>query len=252
VLENATRKNDFLFEHHWKTRPIRSWSTTVWRSLRPKQFWGQVSMHEDVQVAPLVAHFFLAITTSFAALHGSAWLISRAIYKVVGTGRTWPPTPSRWRGLAARLSDFASQPLTEGWNSLTWSLLAVAMPFVGALALLFALRQTMRRYRIRFIQLFRVVAYVSTPVCLWCALAYFAGFIVLPHFLHMVHLREAMKYVFAVFVWSVFSWYLARGFKQYLHLPHAALLGMTAAFVGLLALASANLLVAAYREGIWG
>ena len=57
---------------------------------------------------------------------------------------------------------------------------------------------------------------------------------------------------FAVFVWGVFSWYPARGFRRYLHLPHAAILGMTVALVGLLLVVRGNMVAAAIRDGIWG
>src|SRR5262245_60161015 len=46
VLDRAAFQNEFLFEHHWRRRPLQSWGLTVWRSFWPKSFWGRVSLHE--------------------------------------------------------------------------------------------------------------------------------------------------------------------------------------------------------------
>lgn len=256
VLVNAKHKNAFLFEHHWRSRPLRSWGTTAWRSVRPKRFWAEVSMHEDIKPIPLLTSLVLSVTTLFVALHGLAWASSRAIYLIAAVRRTRPMrisvVRSRFLDLAYRLGELGSLPYTEGWSYVLWIGLAVAIPLAGALALLVALRQTMRRYRVRIIQMLRVVAYMATPVCLWCGLAYLLTHYVLPSLFRFKHFKSAMMVSFAVFAWGVFSWYLARGFKQYLHLPHAGILGMTAALVGLLAMATVNLVVAAIQEGIWG
>ncbi|HKQ48535.1 MAG TPA: hypothetical protein VJZ71_10730 [Phycisphaerae bacterium] len=256
VLDNATRRSEFLFEHHWLRRPLRSWGATVWQSLWPRRFWANVSLHEDIKLIPLFASIVLSMTTLFVALHGSAWIMSRAIYLVAPVRRMRPMSISvvrrRFLDVAYRLGEFALLPYTEGGSYLLWMGVAVALPLAGAVGLLIALRQTMRRYRVRFVQVLRVVAYTATPVCLWCAAAYLATYYVLPSLFRFTHFRTVLKFSFAVFAWGVFSWYLWRGFKHYLHLPHAAILGMTAALVGLLMLATANLVVAAIEEGILG
>jgi hypothetical protein len=258
VLDGAAFQNPFLIEHNWRRRPFRSWWLTVWRSLWPNSFWERISLHENVRPGPLIAHFFFGIVTAFVLLHGSAWVLGRALLYAVGPmkirlmGAYRAGIRERFYTLATRLEELAEQPFNEGWSLLGWKVLAVATPFFGTLVLLFALRQTMRRYRVRSIQVLRVVAYIATPVCLWCALAYLLAYYVLPSLFRFMHFRMVLQISFMVVVWGVFSWYLWRGFRQYLHLPHAAILGMTAALVGMLTLVTGNMVVAAFRELLLG
>ena len=53
AVDRSLWQTSFLFEHLWLRRPIRSWFKTVWRSFRPRRFWGHVSIHDPIETQPL-------------------------------------------------------------------------------------------------------------------------------------------------------------------------------------------------------
>src|SRR5438067_1128328 len=53
VLQNSVGRRSGLFEYCRRQRPLRSWLTTVWRSLWPRRFWGSVPADDRLHRLPL-------------------------------------------------------------------------------------------------------------------------------------------------------------------------------------------------------
>ena len=103
VLDAAAWRSDFLFEHHWQRRPIRSWFKTVLRSCRPIRFWSQVSIHDTIQPKPLLFMVFSAVSVFVIVFHGVAYAAAVLFSQL----DTWlfPLSRGRW------------SPSTLGWWS---------------------------------------------------------------------------------------------------------------------------------------
>lgn len=137
-------------------------------------------------------------------------------------------------------------PLRDAWGTLAWTPIRFPSIYVGILAglglygvaaaaLLCGLRQTLGRCRVRTVQVFRVIAYSATPVCLvWgaCNLLLPALMILLDS-LYMFMTKTAVLMIAAwVLPHVVFTLYVGCGLRYYLRLPRAWLLAVTASIVG--------------------
>ena len=240
VLDRAAWTSDFLFEHHWRNRPIRSWFTTVWRSFRPFKFWRSVSIHERVEVPPLLFMLVGSILVFMAVLQGTAWLLS-LLFSLLepanpfGSGAYSYAGPGTYGRLSGYLEALARWPLDD--FEYYWPLpCGVLLTLVAALALLSSLRQTLGRCRVRTKQLLRVTAYISTPVAV-AAASFFLLCVVLGELLQPDNASTAAIVLVVTTLAApilTLGVFLASGLRCYLRLPRALLLGFTAAGVAVL------------------
>lgn len=232
VLNEAAWKSDFLFEHHWHTRPIHSWLKTMRHSLRPIKFWKSVSIHDRIHPGPLWFLLMTSVLWWHVTFFGLAWLTATAIGAVMNYG-FWQPstgvTNSPVYSLAVVLGGLSSIAFQERGASFP------AMMFLtifGALLLICTLRQTLGRCKVRLVQILRVVAYVSTPFVLLMALMMLA--VTVAQILSGV--QDWLVVTLALFVPTCFvgllGFYIGAGLKHYLRLPHAYATGVIAAFTG--------------------
>jgi hypothetical protein len=235
VLNAAAWRSDYLFEHHWRTQPFSSWLKTMRHSLRPVKFWTSVSIHDRIHPGPL---WFLLITSLFwwaVTFHGLAWLTAIAIEGTVNyLPQQTPPSNNPWMMLSQNLGALAESVI----NGSSLHLIAMlALAILGTLGLICILRQTLGRYRVRTLQILRVVGYSSTPffvvwavlllICTTQGLAvmYLAG----PPWNWVLSFSQILMLVIFVVLQG---FYIGAGLKHYLRLPRSYFIGMMAAFVG--------------------
>lgn len=105
-----------------------------------------------------------------------------------------------------------------------------------ALALLCSLHQTLGRCRVRRLQIFRVVAYMATPVSiLWGLSIVVVAFLAL---LSFVFSASALQVAWACLGWImppvILAGFLRAGLKHYLQFPRSSFVAITAAGVAFL------------------
>lgn len=182
VIDRAAHQSKFLFEHNWRKHPIRSYFTTILKSLRPFRFWRQVSIHDDIRPGPL---WFLLLTSvlwfvlTLQVVSLAAWGIMEAVRPILyGPGQSQRFSRNNYLllqdyfwGNATFLLYLLEDPLNFilGIIILGIVLGIVLSGFLVALATLCLLRQTLGRCRIRTIQVLRVMAYSAAPF--WIMLA---------------------------------------------------------------------------------
>ena len=249
LFDVARWESDFLFEHHWRQRPFRSWWVTFWRGLRPWPFWNAVSLHERIHVGPLAFLLLSSVVVFLLLLHGGAllaWLVCLGVSELLeslrGAGLTYG-----LRRLGDDMLNVATVPFYLGliWATVPATLLGIEL---AATLLLCSLHQTLGRCRVRAVQVFRVAAYAATPTCAgWAVIL--LGHVVLQAVCRGtgVSATEVLPTLFVLMgLPLIYGVFLAAGLKQYLRPPRSWLLGLTAAFVGLL------FAVTAYMTVIFG
>jgi hypothetical protein len=161
LLDAARRRSEFLFEHRWRDRPVRSWLLTLRRSLRPGRFWAGVSIHEHPDHRALWAYLILG--------HGGVLLCFMvfAIAIPAALDFTWDYfwlnyRISLWRiYLFETALDDLELFLPFAWSGRWVKLALIIVPVWVILLTLCGLRQTLARCRIRTIHMFRTVAYIG-------------------------------------------------------------------------------------------
>lgn len=245
IVAAKALESDFLFEHHWRRRPVRSLFKTVWRSLRPRAFWSSVSIHQEVRPRPLwflvlIAPLFLWVPMLVVVM-GTPPIIE-AILPPTGSPSWWKPTS--FQQSLVRIWSFYSY---EIYNPFTgpvdvWLPVAASafIPFLTMIGVLCGLRQTLAKCRVRPVQMFRVVAYSAIPACFCCAIAlliitWIIWLIPYDHALRREFIVQPVIFVFPVLI---LAYYARSGLKHYLQLPRPGQVAFTAAFIGQLAMAN--------------
>ncbi|HUU85612.1 MAG TPA: hypothetical protein VM243_19100 [Phycisphaerae bacterium] len=236
VLDRSAWRSDFLFEHYWRDRPVRSWFRTVWRALRPFRFWRDVSIHDRIHAGPLWFLLVWAVLVHVVLFHGLAaliWIASQgADLLAFHLGVVSVPSLG---GIAFTFRGIARMP-GSGAGYLTFPGLLLLL-ILSALALLCSLRQTLSRCRVRTVQVLRVVAYSATPVCAAWAVVYLLLIGVEVSLLSWgmpAWAGAACGWVMLAATPAILAIYLYAGIKRYLLLPRALLLALTAAGVSFL------------------
>jgi hypothetical protein len=235
LLHARFTTNRFLFEHQWRKRPIRSWFVTAAKSFRPRRFWSEISLYDRVHVGPLWFFVLPSVLLFFALLHGLTWL-GNALLTLVATRVPLSPT---WDMVNVILAGFALPNISRNPQVLFSDWGFVCMLF-GALGTLLLLRDTLGRCRVRNVQVFRVVAYSA----LLGAVIFFVTLVVVYLLLSCASLilpdppPILLPLVAFLAIATPFGLLLARALKRYLRLPRPYLLGVTAAFIGILTAAA--------------
>jgi hypothetical protein len=245
VLDQAATQSDFLFEHNWRSRPVRSWLTTVWRGLRPKRFWQSVSIHERVRAGPLWLMMASAVPAFLLAYQGLAGLLSLP-FGWFGNWVARQAPPSSPVGPAFAYQANTLQSLAGGFETLAWQPieagpafisvpLSIAVTLAATLAFLCGLRQTLGRSGVRTVQLLRVVTYASVPGAIMVAVATIVAMVLVNVFIGGTRATALVMHASQFFLLlGVPAYYLAVPLRRYLHLPRPWTLAATACFVGLL------------------
>ncbi len=242
VIDRAAHWSKFLFEHNWRKQPIRSYLTTIWKSLRPFRFWKQVSIHDDIRPGPLwflflASVFWFVLTLQVLSL--AAWGIMEAVRPLVYS-LYQPQLASRtnFTFLQKYYWDVATLLFDLEFNHFIIPGFLL-FGFLMALVTLCSLRQTLGRCRVRTIQVFRVMVYSAAPF--WIMLASLLLFLMplskMWNSNWFVELPEWLAITISLLpitIPAICSIPIIAGLHSYLHLPHPTALGMTALFVGFL------------------
>lgn len=237
VLDATLARSDFLFEHHWRQRPIRSYVVTVWRAMRPGRFWQRVSMHERVYPRPLMFMLLSSVLAFGASFHTVAAL------------GAWACAALRWADAktSVRLVDYRIITTERMLKQLavaptldepTYFVLpaGVLVAALAATACVCSLRQTLGRCRVRTVQVLRVAAYMATPAAIVVA-PFVVAFLTVSMAFRGVPgqlWEEHWPLIALVILVAIPGAYFAVGLKRYLKLPRAVLLGFTASFMAVL------------------
>jgi hypothetical protein len=261
LLDRSAWRSAFLFEHHWRTHPVRSFVKTVALSFRPRRFWRRVSLQEQVVRGPLYFLLLIAPVVLLVALHGGAWVLSvltgwmsgppGPVTSVAPQGLADPALIALIRNLYSTYTSVAQAPFAGGGDYLVWVYLSVILVLAAAFLLLSGLRQTLGRCQVRTAHILRVVAYSAFPVCAWIAA------IVLLECAGLAIARQPgmeVSVIFVVFIqWIalvgaliILTAWISIGLKEYAKLPRPRILGFTAAFVALLTLMTAAIAIAVW------
>jgi len=248
VLRQATSESDFLFEHHWRNRPIRSFLATVWRSFRPVKFWRSVSIYDRVRAGPLVFMLVLSIVwfaIIFEGLSAGFYLTFDALSKHFPVNPLMQP-PVVWSRPNGAPIEYRLMYLTRSYLDITrlpirampqclWSPGFVAIALATTLAMLCGLRQTLGRCQVRSVQVLRVVAYTAIPIATVSAIIEHAFFLVVilgRSWDPMVAMAQLVS-GFAAGMLLIYC-YLVPGLRDYLRLPRPRALAATTALVAVL------------------
>lgn len=248
VINYHNSTSDFLFEHQWRRRPVRSLLTTWRRAFAPAAFWNRVSMFERVRVGPLLATIAISVVVFLLVFHGVAWLAGKAILWVVVPGGMlsgpYFTPPGRFEEVGLLLKDIGETPFEIDYENYLWFPGGVLFSLLGALLLVVLLGDTLGKCRVRRVQVLRVFAYAALPAAVLQPLIMLGVAVGMQLWSDTARLPPPLwavllmlLAVLTVFV-SAFGAYLALGFKHYLRIPRPWPVGLTAAFVGILALAA--------------
>jgi hypothetical protein len=254
VLDDATWRSDFLFEHHWQKRPVRSWLKTVWESFRPARFWSQVSIHHRIQAGPLWFMLGFSVIPFLVIRHATAgigWLIvDKLLLKWL------PPAyfgPWVLEGIAGRFRHITLLPFAD-FRTCLRDAATLWLILLAALTLLCSLRQTLGRCRVRSIHILRIISCVSTPVLVLCAL-WVDGYNCLVQWPVLLDSEGFMALGPALLMLTpptIFALFLGVGLKRYLQLPRAWLLAIVTVIVSFLFIFTGLTVFVVLSQGGWG
>lgn len=232
------RRRQPFFETRWRDEPFRSMVRTWWLSLRPARLWRRLDIHDSPALGPLLAMIVISLALLFVTsvtLEGVRQTLQRMIW---GWGRPG------WVGGIATLMMFFAASTRSGYSP---DLLATVVWWsVTTFAALMVFRQSMRRYKVCTIHVFRVwvysmflfpplavvIAYV--PLCL--------GYLVGTYFV-----GDTITAIASLAAVCFATWSLYHGYRDYLRMEHGAAVAVASQVIAVLALLT--LTMVAYRHG---
>jgi hypothetical protein len=242
MLVARFRRNLWTFEANWRQRPLQSWLATLWRGLRPRQFWADISIHEPVRPGPLWLYLALTPLAFLLVLHPLLAMVA-LLFELPRLGLPWLADPI----VSAEVADVcweaavAPVPVLSGAAGEYWRVVTpFAMLFLAMLATVAGLRQTLGRCRVRTALVLRAVAYATAPAVVVLA-AYVAVSIVVLQYLGSVGLmprsglHPAVPLVFFLLVPAAIpTLYLRASLRLHLRLPHTWFISIAAVVIGIL------------------
>jgi hypothetical protein len=141
VLDPALRGPKWSFEHGGRWRS-RAWAATALRTLRPRRFFGQLVMSDDIVVWRLVWFAVMSLLLTAVLLHFTTIAQNVCFWLAFGYGRSllWPYEPK----------------LLVAYG---FALMLIYLPQVALVLLLGILDETLARARVRKVHLVRGLCY---------------------------------------------------------------------------------------------
>ncbi len=239
VLAARARRKRPTFEYHWRTRPVRSFLTSMRLALRPKRLWQQVDIHDRPPTPGLVGLALVSVVlTACVVLIGLTFIgwVMWPQYVKTPSGR-WVPGPLR---------------VSQIWPAMLRMLPAMSVLIPAAVAwcvssflALMVFRQSMRLCKVRAGHVVRVWAYAVPLAMAWFAVAYvlLGGFYQsaqnwLPAHELTVLLLEAISPGRAVILGVGFGgmviWSIRCGYRHYIGMRHAFWVALTTQVIAFL------------------
>jgi ribosomal protein L37E len=216
ALERHYRKSIKLFEYQAGRRPIRSLVSTWFRTLRPNKFWNGVRLTDPPRVRRLV----VTLVVSFALYLACAVLLGgfQSWFGEFMGYWAWYGTVDVWRWLEAL--PVSTLKLLSGGFLYAQSFVIVAWMVLTLLAML-VFQQSMRRCKVRNVQLVRVWVYACSPhVAFVTALGYVTGCLVIWFDNSAVWWWNPNPWI-ALFVVLFAGRSIQVAYRDYLRIPHS-------------------------------
>jgi hypothetical protein len=195
-----------------------------------------VSLYDRVRVGPLWTFIVAAMLLFFALFHGLPWL-GHVLLSIAAKRTTLSPW---WESANDTFEALSPQYFWRDPGALLFDW-AFACVLLGSLGMLLLFRETLGLRRIRNAQVFRVVAYSALPGTLVAIASFAVTLFVADIFASTTRLFAPLwvrNLVMLLAIATPFGLLLSNALRRYLRLPHPRALGVTAAFVGLLAAVS--------------
>ncbi len=230
----------WLFEYHWRRKPIRSFLKTARLAFRPAEFWQSVTMSDKmnlrVQVLVIIIPLVMLIITRFVLA-----LVSYNLIRPIGSGFYFLDLFDHWK-----------------WRGFSWytifgiefdrMVIAVICWSILVIICFYLLPVSIRRAKVRRIHLWRIMTYSLLPCTIFLlAIAVMDAILTVlnGYYFSISYNTEVLldQYVDVTclmlwFLWTIRCYWMAC--KHYLKLPHAFLIGV------LLPLTSGLLLLTTY------
>lgn len=216
VLADYYRRQKPLFEYRWREHPIKSFFGTWLRAMRPKKFWTTLDIHDPpqagaigVMLCSMILSFFLCFFC-MATLH--IWMINDVQFWLAGR-----------IGTSALFSSLPKLFIESISGSETFSvMLTLIIWTVMSLASLLVFQQSMKRYKVLTVQVFRVWAY-TIPIypILVCIITFMVGYcMILSDFLYYRGARGTdIVSGMVMFIGVIRALHLA--YRDYLKMDHS-------------------------------
>jgi len=221
------------FEYRWRDRPVRSLIGTWWRALRPRHLWCNFNLHDPPAPGPLLVMVLLFVLAAWCVdvFLGAATVTLREM----GIYRSWG------RPIAgAQIPDLLLQAFGAQVSSqLLWrGTLTYVIWLVTGLGSLLIFQESMRRFRVRQVQVLRVWAY-SIPVVFPVVYGAVSAYAVIVAWVAQPWSRwsdDRILVAVALVMILVFPiWSLRCGYRHYLRMRHAAVVALSSQIIALLA-----------------
>lgn len=221
VLDDYRRRKKPFFEYQWRRRPVRSLVRTWFWALRPSKLWARFNIHDPPQVKPLLALVVVSLLL-FAFLAGALDGFSSWFWPWWNWGR---PTVGRWPVL---LDDLPRYVLRAFKSAIPYSGILVVVWTLTSLAALMVFRQSMRRFKVRTVQVLRVWAHAVPLMLPGAALLFFLGVSIRINLTVYVGIFvSTVPDILAVLVFLFYvTWSLRCGYKTYLRMDHSLAVGI--------------------------
>jgi len=232
ALQRHHRQRLPLFEYQATRRPLRSFVSTWFRTLRPRKFWNSIRLTDPPRTSMLIltALILMWLATCFRVLQLAFddWL---NLY--------FPSAGGFWGSSLWYLPSLIVQQLSKEKLAVHPSIAAWILLTFGSLLIF---QQSMRRHRIRNVQLVRVCVYSCTPLLvlipfgLYLAdkLVNWTGFS-LPWWWHPMPWIMMLVIVFAVRSLGI-------AYRDYLRMPHCLAVAVASQAIAVLAVCGIELL----------
>jgi len=219
VLAEHRRRMRPFFEHQWRRKPVRSFLRTWVVCLRPARLWSRMDIHDPPAKFGLAGMILMLLSV--------AVLVNALLPAIIRCYNEW-----LWRGSPLAWLAFPQQlvwALREPETYLTLSITGVWL--LTSFAALMIFRQSMRRYRIRWVHVLRVSAYALPTMLPLAVLASYAP--VLTGAFIGAGLRAVIASCFFLLV-PYAVWSIRFGYRDYLKMPHSLAVAVCSQIIALL------------------
>lgn len=271
LLNREKFQHPYLFEHHARRQPLRSYLKTLAGGRRPHRFWTSLDANHRAYPRRLVAYWLIGVlftlTTGFGVRYFAdglkVWDENEASRRGMlataagpgGAGYARQFTRSAYGSLAAYLDTVFPLPPSKRFFQQVWSqsdvtlalkivLLFVSWP-LATYAVLMIFRTSMRRARVRPVHVLRCAVY-SGDVAAWLGLLWMV--LLLLNRDNASHNRAAAETALmaALLLWAVATYRLVVAYHHYLRFDRPAAVVLCSQLI--LGLAAACLLV---QDFVW-
>jgi len=233
ALDSFRRTRLPYFEYRWRDAPMRSLFRTWRLALSPRRFWQRINLHDPPNAVALIIMVLSGIGMTFAAF------VAQEPIEVAAEAAEFALSAGR----SVRLSDFSDIPVTlvaSVGRGLTdannWSVTGfVALWTISSLGSLLIFRQSMRRCRLRTVQVLRVWAYANS-MALPMAVLLAGVAVALPRIVPVdsYDTGALIACVMVLLAWAHVVWSLRWGYRVYLRMPHAFAVAICAQIIAVL------------------